>query len=250
MKTARGTATALYLYGITQPPIGAAATAEGVDGTAPVEPVVCAGLLCWVSRVSRTEFADRLAANMEDLQWLASASVRHQRVVSEIARHAAVLPARFGTVFLSQQSLEKDVGKRKRALLEAFKRVADADEWGVKVFTTRSAAPPVKARSGREYLQRKAALLQERPSPQLAAEVKTFASELRRIARARTVGGKVSAGQRNLEWQGSFLLPRTRRKALERILRRFAARWGESRRIECSGPWPPYSFVFANSAHD
>jgi hypothetical protein len=209
--------------------------------------MICAGLVCWVSRVSRVEFADRLAANMEDLQWLASASVRHQRVVSEIARHAAVLPARFGTVFLSQQSLEKDVRRRKRTLVEAFKRVADADEWGVKVFTTRSAAPPVSARSGREYLRRKAALLQERPLAQVDAEVRSFASELKRIARAGTAGGKVSAGQRNLEWQASFLLPRNRRKDLQRILQRFAAKWGESRRIECTGPWPPYSFV---SAHD
>jgi hypothetical protein len=96
-------------------------------------------------------------------------------------------------------------------------------------------------------LRRKAALLQERPLAQVDAEVRSFASELKRIARAGTAGGKVSAGQRNLEWQASFLLPRNRRKDLQRILQRFAAKWGESRRIECTGPWPPYSFV---SAHD
>ena len=217
-----------------------------MDGPAAVETIICAGLVCWVSRVSRSEFADRLASNMEDLQWLASASVRHQRVVSEIARHAAILPARFGTVFLGRQSLEADVNKRKRALLEAFKRVADADEWGVKVFTVRSVPPPVEARSGKEYLQRKAAVMVGRPKAQADAEVKSLASELSCIARASTAGGKVSAGQRDLQWQASLLLPRKRRRELERILNRLAARWGGSRRIECTGPWPPYSFVSAH----
>lgn len=234
---------ALYFYGITQTGGGKAVSAEGVDGAARVEAVPCGGLVCWVSRVGRAEYADRLAENMENLEWLAAASVRHQRVVAEIAASVPILPARFGTVFLSEASLEAHVRRHKRSLLAAFRRIANADEWGVKVFSTASrASTTLRAASGTEYLKRKAAA-QETARGALDPEVRSFAQALRRVAQDSAAGGKVSGGQRDLEWQASFLLRRSRQKQWRAVLDRFAARWQKNRRIECSGPWPPYSFV-------
>ena len=50
---------------------------------------------------------------------------------------------------------------RKRALHEAFELVADADEWGIKIFALAKPKSPVatKAVSGAEYLKREAELL-------------------------------------------------------------------------------------------
>jgi hypothetical protein len=53
----------------------------------------------------------------------------------------------------------------------------------------------------------------------------------------------VTSGQRNLLWQGSFLLPRGSRKKLEAALAAFHRKNAERYRVECTGPWPPYSFV-------
>ena len=232
----------LYFYGATRSSLQTV-TSEGVDGISVVEALPCAGLMCWASRVSRAEFADRLAENMGNLEWLAVASVRHQRVVGEIASRTAILPARFGTVFLSEASLDEHVRKNKRSLLAAFRRIADADEWGVKVFAVAQKSPPaVGAASGTEYLRQKAAAL-EAARGVLDPDVRSFAQALRRIAQASATGGKVSGGQRDLEWQASFLLRRSRQKQWRGVLDRFAARWQKTRRIECTGPWPPYSFV-------
>src|SRR5207253_11033189 len=52
-----------------------------------------------------------------------------------------------------------------------------------------------------------------------------------------------SGGLKGLQWQATFLVPRSRRKQWDATLKKFAARWDQSRRIECTGPWPPYSFV-------
>jgi len=243
-------AQVLYLYAISQIAEGAegaapAIAAEAIDGVAGVKAIRCEGYLCWVSRVSKTGFANQLNERMQDLEWLATAGLRHQRVVGELASHLTVLPARFGTVFLTEDSLAQHVKDRKRALRTAFERVADADEWGIKVFAV--AKPKrtqvAKDASGADYLKRKAQLLRPRRDQRVAAEVKDLLAALTKVAVAASPGGKASAGQPNLLWHGSFLIRRKDRKKLDSVLSKYAKRWKDARRIDCSGPWPPYSFV-------
>src|SRR5262245_16953814 len=104
--------SALYLYCITEKNGEHKVAAEAVVGAGAVQAVRCGDFWCWVSSVSRRDFADRLNDHMQNLEWLAQASVRHQQVVAEIASHADVLPARFATVFLSAESLRQDAKRR------------------------------------------------------------------------------------------------------------------------------------------
>jgi hypothetical protein len=244
--------TVIYLYGITQERVPAI-KGVGVDGTASIESLSASRLVCWISRVSQVEFADNLARNMENLDWLGAAGVRHQRAVSAIAEQAEILPARFGTVFLTESSLKADVQKRKRTLESDFKRIKDADEWGVKVFTlpAKIELPPAELRTGKDYLKAKAAILHGRPSTQSKKadpELGAFARQLKQLAIDTADGGMISSGQRGLEWQSSLLLKRSDRKRFEELLRKFSKQWVESRRIEATGPWPPYSFVSKSSS--
>jgi hypothetical protein len=234
----------LYLYGITQAPETLPPILRGVDGISSVEAVDCSGFTCWVSRVRAGEFGGKLAQNMENLEWLAEASVRHQRVVGAIHEQQPILPARFGTVFLNQDSLADDVAGRKTTLKASFRRISGADEWGIRVFASpKTVAVSASARSGKEYLQRKSALLQARTARTLEPEIKEFANAVAKLATASAEGGKVSSGQAGLRWQTSVLLPRPRRPRLEALLARFARKEQDRFRVECTGPWPPYSFV-------
>ena len=240
-------ASVLYLYAISQLPqrTAPAVAAEGIDGTAPAEAIRCEDHLCWISRVSKADFVDHITEHMQDLEWLAAAGLRHQRVVAEVANQLATLPARFATVFLSEASLAKHIAERKSALHTAFARVADADEWGVKIFALappkpRTASAPA---GGAEYLKRKAEMLQPRAAKKLDEDVAQFVSTLKDIAVADSPGGKASAGQLGLVWHGSFLIRRKDRKRLDATLKKYAAQWHGVRRVDCSGPWPPYSFV-------
>lgn len=236
--------TVVYLYGV-----GAKSdkglSLIGVDGKAAVEPVAESGLVCWVSHVPQMEFADNLAKNMENLDWLSEAGVRHQRVVSAIAEVADILPARFGTVFLNASTLKADVRKRKKLLAADLRRIHGCDEWGVKVFaaTPKTEAPTKKPTTGRDYLKTKAALLR-RPSIGIATEdLEAFSTALRGISVEMADGGRISGGQRGLQWQSSMLLKRGDRKKLEKVLQKYSKKWLDSGKIECTGPWPPYSFV-------
>jgi len=238
--------TAIYLYGITQQEVSLGKIL-GVDGLTAVEAVPCAGLFCWISKVSRREYADNLPANMENLDWLAEASVQHQRVVSAIARLTDMLPARFGTVFLSEASLEADIGDKKRILQKDFAKIHASDEFGVKVFGVLPSVelPRVSARTGKDYLKAKAALLQRRPvrNKVLDSDFEQFHNDLQDIAVEMAEAGKISSGQRGLQWQTSLLLRRADRKRFDAILRKYSKQWAGERQIECTGPWPPYSFV-------
>src|SRR5437879_13503440 len=93
----KANATALYLYGVTQKKVTLTRGVVGVDSSASVEPVECEGLVCWISRVDKTEFADNLATKLENLDWLAETSMRHLQVASAIgAQRDAADPSAHG----------------------------------------------------------------------------------------------------------------------------------------------------------
>jgi Gas vesicle synthesis protein GvpL/GvpF len=216
-----------------------------VDRFATVESIDCDGVFCWISRVLATDFERNLAHNIENLDWLAETSVAHQRVIAAIGRETEILPVRLGTIFRTEASLCKHVGKRAQALKDDFARIKGADEWGVKVFEIKPVASALpRVRSGKDYLKAKAALLpNRRPKSAGRAQLVKFERALEGIAAETAPAGNVSRAQRGLEFQMSLLVKRSKRKKLESLLEKFAREWVEERRIECTGPWPPYSFV-------
>jgi hypothetical protein len=235
----------LYLYGITRKGEGVLPGINGVDAAASVEAVACAGLVCWTSRVDKTEFAENLARNMENLEWLAEVSVRHQQAVAAISNSHDILPARFGTVFRTVASLTADVEKNKALLAHDLKRISGCEEWGVKVFGLQAQPQAATgAKSGRDYLQAKAAALHAEAPRTVDAEVQRFVRAMEGVAVEAAAGpGAVSRGQRGLHWQGSLLVKRSQRARLQQLMAHYSQDWEGERRIELSGPWPPYSFV-------
>jgi len=232
----------LYLYGISGKN-AEVRTSGSIHGTTAVESLEDSGLTAWFSRVPQAEFGERLAANMENLEWLSGASVRHQRTVGQISDAVTLLPARFGTVFKSEESLLEHMREQRDKLRATLARIEGAEEWGVKLFLNPAPpASPIEAASGRDYLRAKA-MVQVKKRTELDPDVVEFARELQAIAQDSAPAGKVSSGQSNLEWQASFLVRKKDRPKWDNMLKRYATRWADRREIQCTGPWPPYSFV-------
>lgn len=207
-----------------------------------MEAIACGDFTCWVSAVDPGSFSKEINRNTENLDWLALHSVRHQQVVAEIAAAATIIPARFGTVFSGSRALLKNVQGRGSALKKVFARIANADEWGVKVIAENQQPQPLPPtiRSGKEYLKQKATRLKK---PLDLSGVKEFVVALEKIATDSAPTGKISGVQPDLLWQATFLVPRSRHKEWDQTLKAFVKQWSGSRRIEVNGPWPPYSFV-------
>jgi hypothetical protein len=242
-RTTEKATTVVYLYAISptgKKAVGAPAT--GVDGLAAVVPIRLGEVVAWTSEVDATEYGEQLQEHMENLEWLANAGVRHQQVVAALAEQTDVLPARFGTVFLSRESLLADLKRRKKSIATALKKISGTEEWGVKVFATPEAvAAPTDIRSGRDYLQKKAAVLQQKADTKPDPEIGKLVAALEKASVESVVSAK-TGGQRNLQWQGSFLVRRAGRAKFHAVLKQFASKWS-GKSIECTGPWPPYSFV-------
>jgi Gas vesicle synthesis protein GvpL/GvpF len=238
--------TVIHLYGLTEvsgPSAESVRDLKGVDGVAPIGSIACGGLTCWISRVSEAEFAQNLAENMQDLDWLATVTTRHQQVVSAIAEAADILPARFGIEFLNDESLRSHIEGRQSILKADLDRIRGKEEWGVKVFGLAiMEAPKKKIRTGKEYLRAKSALTR-RVTDRANPELLEFGKALQSIADTVAEGGKFSAASRDLEFHKTILLKRANRKRLGSLIRSYSKKWKNRKRIECTGPWPPFSFV-------
>lgn len=222
----------------------------GMDGASAVVGIPLAGFTAWISAIDAASFASALEQNMENLDWLAEATLRHQRAVTAIAQSAprTLLPTRFGVVFSSLAALEQDIKTRSKDLARAAKKVQGCEEWGVKVFQVARPTTTLfqTASSGSDYLRKKAAAMGGDGTHD--ESLRSFSRELQKIARASAQTGKVSSGQKGLLWQATFLVPRAKRKQWDNVLRKYAQHWGDERSIECTGPWPPYSFVTSDHA--
>ena len=125
---------ALYLFCFARSNLIGELQGTGVDGQHPLSlfrrfPDLCAVL----SEVPLEDFCgDAAELRMQDLAWVGPRALRHEAVVEEVMRHSPVLPARFGTLFSSQERLAEFLDKHRGAISEFLERVADQAEWSVR----------------------------------------------------------------------------------------------------------------------
>lgn len=201
---------------------------------------------------------DEAAINrgLSNLDWVSRAAVAHEAVVESFISETAVLPMKLFTIFTTDDRAVEHVRARRRRVATIVKRVANHQEWGVRVVLDRdrsvAAAPRKKARadgrSGVAYLTRKKA--QRDAAVELAEHARDTVAALydRLAARSRLATRRLAS---DLPVQGgpllldaAFLVPRARAASFQALASRESralARHGYG--LTFSGPWPPYSFV-------
>ena len=201
---------------------------------------------------------DEAAINrgLSNLDWVSRAAVAHEAVVESFISETAVLPMKLFTIFTTDDRAVEHVRARRRRVATIVKRVANHQEWGVRVVLDRdrsvAAAPKKKApaggRAGVAYLTRKKA--QRDAALELAGHARETVAALydRLAARSRLATRRLAS---DLPVQGgpllldaAFLVPRARAASFQALASRESralARHGYG--LTFSGPWPPYSFV-------
>ena len=238
----------------------------GLDGGSPLQVSGFRDLAAVWSRVKLEDFCGPGAAErLQDLNWIGPRVIRHQQVVAGVMRHSPVLPARFGSIFSSEAKLEGLLRRHHDAIARFLDSLKDREEWAVKgmldhsgarekLFSLKLAqeADRLAALSpGKRYFQEqrlRAACEQElsrwlqEVCRGLWRELLDYASEVRErplLSREAAGGGK---GQDMvLNW--AFLVPEKVGPDLQAHIREANVRYADhGLSLQCTGPWPPYSF--------
>src|SRR5207244_1423935 len=94
-----------------------------------------------VCDVSLEEFTGAAGeAHLKDIAWLTPRALRHEQVVEHVGQITAEYPARFGTIFSSQESLERVIEQHLDSIRSFLDRTANTEEWGLKGFLDRESA--------------------------------------------------------------------------------------------------------------
>lgn len=193
---------------------------------------------------------ESLERRMSDLEWISTVALAHEAVVEAFLSVDALLPLKLFTIFSTPARAAQHFLEREAQLAGVVDRVANADEWGVRLAVrprSRADARPAPAvpSGGAGYLQGKKARYQAAASRQvrvreLATELFDSLSGLSSDARQR----RDARTQGALVLDAAFLVPRAGARRLKSALARYAASLTpEGVELTVTGPWPPYSFV-------
>jgi hypothetical protein len=211
----------IHLYGLVQD-LDELPARTGVDG-AVLERRRIAGLDLVVS-----QSAGELSEVTEE------ALLTHAGVVEELmARSRAVLPARFGLAFTSEQNLEDAVETKAPLLAQGLTRVRGCVEFGLRVVGGEPRREPSTGLSGGEYMRARLAEATERDR---------LSEELHRpLARLSRTSARFGGASGDL-LHAAYLVPVENVGAFRDQLSRLEAAHSRLTMV-CTGPWPPYSFA-------
>ena len=89
--------------------------------------------------------AGHLDQHLTDVDWVGTVALAHERVVEYFAGRTAttVIPMKLFTMFSSVERAVAEIGARKRSIEASMRRIAGAEEWGVRILRGPAAAAAV-----------------------------------------------------------------------------------------------------------
>ncbi len=218
-----------------------------------------------VSVVSLDEFCGPSAeSRMQDLSWLGPRACRHEEIVERVMRYAPVLPAQFGTLFSSFDSLEKLLQSHHRAIRLFLNQVRDKEEWSVKVFLDREQAKEDRITNafareaeqlasltpGKRYFQEQRIRtgIEKELNGWLKEVCEKTASDLNGYAadfcERKVLLHCVNGSEESIIRNWAFFVPRIAKPDFRACIDLANADFSpQGLFFELSGPWPPYSFA-------
>jgi hypothetical protein len=253
------TVRARYMYAVTRPiPDDLLREVTGIRG-APVSTVRDRNLMAVVSDVELREFGeDSVRARLEELAWLEGLVWAHRRGVEEVSVLAPIAPLRLVTTCRDDKAVRDRLVGWHRELVRVLAQVEGRSEWGVKAFVPR---PPdnrvaVGAAGSLDAVDRlrdkKLGSTAPRPAgrPATPAAAQIHAAHAGMAVAERRLPGQdpvLARGRAELVLNAAYLVPEGASSAFQGRVQTLREEH-PGIRIECRGPWPPYTFALLD--HD
>ncbi|MCI0527408.1 MAG: GvpL/GvpF family gas vesicle protein [Nitrospira sp.] len=254
---------AIYLFCFARSNLLPAIQGKGVDGQNPLFLWGSSDIVAVLGVVSLEEFCGPLAEpKMQDLAWVGPRACYHEEVIERIMRYSPVLPARFGTLFSSLESLEQLLREHYNTISQFLDRMVDKEEWAIKGLLDKTRAKKklfsvklaeleghLSSSPGIRYFQEQRiwADVEKELNHWLKETCKEIAKDLSRyvvdFCEHKVLFHRVEGDNRDriLDW--AFLIPRNAVMDLQAWIDQMNANFIEQGLVfKLSGPWPPYSF--------
>ncbi|MEU9146702.1 GvpL/GvpF family gas vesicle protein [Streptomyces sp. NPDC048349] len=224
-----------------------------------LELVAHEGLTAVVEPVDAADFDEQpLRARLEDLDWLAGVARAHHGVVARVGSRTTTVPLRLATICRGRDGVRRMLAEARTTLGEALERVANAEEWGVKLYAHAAPADPAPAEpraassagapSGRDYLRRR--ISDRRAQADRTGQAQRAAEALHERLSHQAAGAVLHPPQQQQlskapgtnVLNAAYLVPTADRQTfLDGVPTEDDLPAGV--RIELTGPWVPYSFT-------
>lgn len=134
---------AYYVYCIVESAAAAELPADSlppaIEHGAKLEWVATEDLAALTSEVSRVSYNEEsLADQLSDPGWIAERAMRHEAIAEYVAKHVAVVPLRFGTIFFERAGIVGMLSDQGEELREIIERLRGREEWAVNVICDQS----------------------------------------------------------------------------------------------------------------
>lgn len=236
---------------------------DGVSDCGPLELENFSDVAAVVCTVPLEDFVGSSAdERLQDLSWVGPRALRHEQVIEEVMQNSPVLPARFGTLFSSRESLSALVENNYAKIDQFLDHIKDKEEWSVKCVLSRADA--MQGVLAEHVSERQAELASMPPGlryfkeRQMTAEVekglsrwltevcKGVAQELRSLSvdsSKRSIAQALEENNMEVVANWAFLINRDAVQDLKASIARTNGALKERGLLfKCSGPWPPYTF--------
>ncbi|HEX8722053.1 MAG TPA: GvpL/GvpF family gas vesicle protein [Pyrinomonadaceae bacterium] len=239
---------------------------DAIEDGSGLEAVEAGGLAAVVSAVPLDTYGEgALEARLSDAAWTATRALRHERVAEHFAGRAAVVPLRFGAIYLRREGVGHMLAERDGQFREVLARLAGREEWGLNVYVERArlreevtrlsarlremAGQAAEAAPGQAYLLRKK--IEGLRDEEARAETRRVAREVEsRLAAACDGAARLRVLKDEATEQGelaarlAFLVRREGFDGFRAEAERLAAEHTPAGfRFELTGPWPAYNFA-------
>jgi hypothetical protein len=250
----------LYVYVVTR--VGVLPEVEGVDGTRRFGVAAVGDVAAIFTAVNADEFSqEAIDRKAGDLEWIGAVGYRHQAVVAEAMKMAAVVPLRAFTLFSGEEALRAYLSEHREMLSKALDRLDGKQEWtlqieleperwsealGSRVESLRTLQGEIAAASpGKAFLLRKK-LDEERKRASHAAESELVSEIEQQVLEALRCETVAETRERR---DGAFpqinvLINRDEEAILQELHERLTSRYErDGVTLGLTGPWPPYTFA-------
>ncbi|GAW93973.1 GvpL/GvpF family gas vesicle protein [Calderihabitans maritimus] len=129
---------AVYLYCITGESTGeypAGLGTRGVDPANPVYSIPYRNLRAVVSKVPLDEFGEEaLRTRLEDMDWIRTKGMLHERVIRQVMSKCTVIPMRFATIYRDDRRIREILAENYSNFSGILLWLEGKEEWGVKIY--------------------------------------------------------------------------------------------------------------------